>query len=122
MVYTLIFPLQNAVCFIILMYLVPVLFTFYMQVVLKLQKNNSGAKRLKDKFQVPFITCYESTEEEFMFKRTLTLTSTLDGGGCLRARLCRFTAGNDPLPTVLAAGWVPELVLMTAKNVAPTEI
>ena len=32
------FSLQNAVCFIILMYLVPVLFTFYMQSVLKLKK------------------------------------------------------------------------------------
>ena len=32
------FPLQNAVCFIILTYLVPVLFTFYIQCVLKLKK------------------------------------------------------------------------------------
>ena len=41
MVYTLLFfslSLQNAVCFIILTYLVPVLFTFYMQDVLKLKK------------------------------------------------------------------------------------
>ena len=46
MVYTLrFFPLQNAVCFIILTYLVPVLFTFYIQSVPKL-KNNSGAKSL----------------------------------------------------------------------------
>jgi len=30
--------LQNAVCFIILMYLVPVLYTFYIQVVLKVKK------------------------------------------------------------------------------------
>ena len=44
--YSLFFPLQNAVCFIILKYLVPVLFTFYKQCVLKLKKNNSGAKRL----------------------------------------------------------------------------
>jgi len=32
------FSLQNAVCFIILMYLVPVFFTFYIQGVLKLKK------------------------------------------------------------------------------------
>jgi len=32
------FPLQNAVCFIILMYLVSVLFTFYIQSVLKFKK------------------------------------------------------------------------------------
>jgi hypothetical protein len=33
-----VFPLQNAVCFISLKYLVPVLFTFYLQGVLKLKK------------------------------------------------------------------------------------
>ena len=37
-IYSLFFPLQNAVCFINLMYLVPVLFTFYTQCVLKFKK------------------------------------------------------------------------------------
>jgi len=48
-IYSPFFPLQNAVCFINLSYLVLVLFTFYIQGVLKLKKNNSGAKRLMSK-------------------------------------------------------------------------
>ena len=44
------FSLQNAVCFIILTYFVPVLFTFYIQGVVKLKKN-SAAERLIDKLR-----------------------------------------------------------------------
>ena len=45
-IYSLFLSLQNAFCFIILTYLVAVLFTSYIQALLKFKKNNSGAKRL----------------------------------------------------------------------------
>ena len=89
------FSLQNAVCFIILTYLVPVLFIFYIQSVLKFKKNNSGAKRLTSKSYWKFTT----------FSLTIKGHRKRD----LRFRLCRHKAkdGNGNTGKRTDVPWIP---------------
>ena len=66
MLYTLrFFSLRNAVCFIMLTSLVSVLFTFYIQNVLKLKQNNSGAKGLTYGTEIMFTTFREGVIQQW---------------------------------------------------------
>ena len=75
---------QNAVCFIILTCLFPVLFTFFYTGCTKIKKNNSGAKRL--------IIC---TSYKFMYKkekRVLTNATALFTQNLKFYTMCKITS------------------------------
>ena len=84
MVYTLrFFSLQNAVYFIILTYLVSALFTFCIQSVLKLKKNNSGSKRLR--VERPRI--FQEPKDLIKVHMYIFLKMFYVSSGCLRCHL-----------------------------------
>ena len=78
MVYTLrFFSLQNAVCFIILTYLVPVLFKFYIQGVLKLKKIYFRLQKLKLMTYIQYIQeCWRDKKENHNNKKLLCVNYT----------------------------------------------
>ena len=55
-------------------------------------------------------------------KRSLSLTSSLYGGGWSAPRPGRFNPEKDPVLVVQDAGWAPEPVWTGVENLSPTGI
>lgn len=65
---------------------------------------------------------HEGPDGEWRYSSTLFLTSAPDRGECLRPRHRYFSPGNDLVPIVQGAGWVPRPVGTGAENLDRTGI
>ena len=71
-----------------------------------------------NKHEVHPRTGYEGPEWEQSYSSTLSLTSELDGSGCLTPRPGHFTPRKEPVPIVQEAGWTPGPVWTGVQNLA----
>ena len=61
---------------------------------------------------------HEGTEGEYRCSSTLSLISTLNGGGWTKPHSGHPTRGKEPVSIVYVAGWAPEPVWTGAENLA----
>ena len=87
------FSLQNAVCIIMLTSLVSVLFTFYLQDVPKLKKNNSSAKGLK---LWPLRFCFIAVNKWWSFRREFLVRSRNGYGYFCYEIMCHVNLSDRP--------------------------
>ena len=64
----------------------------------------------------------KTTEVEWTYSSTVSLTSELDGGGWSTPIPGRLYNGKDLVLIVLEAGWSSEPLWIGAENLAPTGI
>ena len=78
---------------------------------------------VKAKGKVYPVTCHKHTQVARRYSSTLSLTSTLRGGGWLAPHSCRFIPGTDPVPLIVQeAGWPPVPNWTGANDLVPTGI
>jgi hypothetical protein len=76
----------------------------------------------KVKYKVHPITGHEGPDVERRYTSTLSLTTSLDGGGGSTPHPSCFIHGKDPVPIVYEAGWALGPVLTGMVNLEHTGI